>query len=83
MAEVCAECGASFASAAALMQHVRHGHGRNEMTVLAESGAAAGTAPILCGRCGERFSSPEALARHCAMPHARRSRVDWSAPAAP
>ena len=72
MAEERYQCGESFASAAALIEHARSAHHGAEPEIPMR-------APIdrfRCLLCGERFPTSEALARHAGKPHApvRRSR---------
>lgn len=82
MSDLCSECGASFASAAELVEHQRAHH----------TGPLAGpligpnrptSVRVACAICGARFSTPEALAAHNRRPHAPRSSVPspmWARP---
>jgi hypothetical protein len=74
MTEECAECGASFASAADLIEHMKTPHAPetapSETPNARESsegplGTGAQRAqPFVCGTCGATFATREALAAH-------------------
>ncbi len=76
MAEICPECGATFGSAADLVEHSRSDH-RESPAQLASPTEASGPIWLRCALCGARFRSPEALAEHNARPHPSRLPSRW------
>ena len=81
MAEECPDCGASFASAAALVTHVKATHHGGDAKASLEMNPEAKIAGLVCALCGARFSSREALAQHNLRPHYRGNRPTAPAPA--
>lgn len=74
MAEECADCGASFASAAELSLHMRRAHAGGDPKASLAMNPESRTLGLVCGLCGERFMSRDALARHNLGPHYRVQR---------
>jgi Zinc finger, C2H2 type len=68
MAEVCAECGKDFATAADLVEHVRAEHAQDS-TPRTSSGEVPDFEWHVCGLCGARFRDPRELAQHNLLPH--------------
>lgn len=71
MAELCADCGGTFASAADLVAHVKKAHGSirpDESMAMNPESANPG---LVCALCGVRFPTRESLARHNVRPHFR------------
>ena len=81
MAEECPDCGASFASAAELVTHVKAKHHGGDAKASLEMNPESTTPGLVCALCGARFSSREALAQHNLRPHYRGNRPTAPAPA--
>jgi uncharacterized C2H2 Zn-finger protein len=71
MAEECADCGASFASSAELVQHMKEAHPGGDPDASLAMNPESERAGLVCGLCGARFRSRAELARHNATPHGR------------
>ncbi len=69
MAEMCADCGASFGSPAELVSHVKKAHAGGDGAASLAMNPEASKPGLKCARCGEVFRTPEALAAHGARPH--------------
>jgi Zinc finger, C2H2 type len=70
VAEECADCGAYFASASDLMEHVREKHPGGDPAASLAQNPESHKAGFVCGLCGMRFRTPAALAKHNEQPHA-------------
>lgn len=82
MADMCPECGATFASAAELVTHQREQHAdatRSAQESL-EMNPASTTPGYECALCGARFRTPQELARHNLGPHANAGTARQSTP---
>ncbi|MGA7923264.1 MAG: C2H2-type zinc finger protein [Thermoplasmata archaeon] len=75
MAEVCSNCGGSFASVAELATHINETHAGGSATETLESNPAATTPGFKCGLCGKTFSTPPQLASHNLQPHPEPGRL--------
>jgi Zinc finger, C2H2 type len=62
-------CGAPFASAAELVDHMKTVHKDADPTSDVEMNPEAHTSGFLCGLCGRRFATAEDLADHNLHPH--------------
>jgi uncharacterized C2H2 Zn-finger protein len=71
MAEECADCGASFASPAELVQHMNTVHHGGDAKASLAMNPESRTPGLECGLCGARFATREALAAHNLRPHYR------------
>ena len=69
MAEECPDCGASFASSAGLVDHMKRAHTGGDPQASLAMNPEAGRAGLVCGLCGARFRTPQELARHNVTPH--------------
>jgi uncharacterized C2H2 Zn-finger protein len=69
MAEECADCGASFASMADLVQHMNEAHPGGDPSASLAMNPEAERAGLACGLCGARFRTRKELAAHNAMGH--------------
>lgn len=71
MAEMCPECGATFASAAELVTHQKeqHADANRSANESLEMNPAASTPGYECALCGARFLTPPELAQHNLRPH--------------
>jgi uncharacterized C2H2 Zn-finger protein len=69
MAEECADCGASFASSAELVQHMKEAHPGGDPDASLAMNPESDRAGLVCGLCGARFRTRKELARHNAIPH--------------
>ena len=68
MAEECSICGATFASAAELVEHVGHDHPAGEANAPVPA-TEEPSAALRCVFCRARFRSGEALADHLRIQH--------------
>jgi uncharacterized C2H2 Zn-finger protein len=71
MAEECADCGASFASSAELVQHMKEAHPGGDPKASLAMNPESEKAGLVCGLCGARFRTREELVRHNSTPHGR------------
>jgi hypothetical protein len=69
MSEFCSICGASLASAAALVEHMKTDHPNPGPDVRNDLNPEAHTPGLVCTLCGQRFPNAAALARHNLGPH--------------
>jgi uncharacterized C2H2 Zn-finger protein len=69
MAELCSQCGGSFASASELMAHMQKAHPNKDPKESLAMNPASRTPGYQCGLCGQTFSSAEELAAHDLKPH--------------
>jgi uncharacterized C2H2 Zn-finger protein len=69
MAEMCADCGASFGSAAELVKHMRTAHSGGDASASLAMNPEASNPGFKCARCGAVFATPELLAAHGLQPH--------------
>lgn len=76
MAEECADCGATFGSAAELVAHMKSAHAGGDATASMAMNPASETPTLTCGLCGRQFYSPEALAAHNLEPHEPTTRPE-------
>jgi Zinc finger, C2H2 type len=81
MAEVCADCGGYFASAAELTTHVKTAHGTVHPAESLATNPASETPGYTCGLCGHTFATPKELAAHDLKPHPEARRRPTSSPA--
>ena len=71
MAEECADCGASFSSAAELVRHVKASHHGGDPQASLAMNPESERAGLVCALCGRRFRDRQSLARHNLTPHYR------------
>ncbi|MCI4364789.1 MAG: C2H2-type zinc finger protein [Thermoplasmata archaeon] len=64
MGESCSVCGAPFGSAAALVEHMKSGHGHDTAAQTLDMNPESHTPGFVCGLCGTRFPTAMALADH-------------------
>jgi Zinc finger, C2H2 type len=64
MAEECADCGASFGSAAELVIHMKKSHEGGDPKASMEMNPESQIPGLECAACGQRFSTRESLAAH-------------------
>jgi hypothetical protein len=69
MSEECADCGASFATAAALVQHMKEQHGGGDAKASLAMNPESTKPGLVCALCGARFRRPGELAEHNLRPH--------------
>jgi C2H2 type zinc finger protein len=69
MAELCANCGDYFASAAALVTHTKKAHRWSDPDASLTLNPASQTPGVTCALCGRTFSTRERLAAHAQRPH--------------
>jgi hypothetical protein len=69
MAELCALCGASFASPSELLTHVRKSHPAADGSESLAMNPESRTWGYVCALCGRRFATPTELAAHDLRPH--------------
>jgi hypothetical protein len=75
VAELCANCGSTFASPAELVFHVKKKHRTvdpNESLAMNPESHQPG---LVCALCGDQFPNREALARHNVRPHFRSNQT--------
>jgi hypothetical protein len=78
MAEVCPDCGASFAGPTDLAEHVQKNHHGGNATESMAMNPATSAPGFACGICGRSFDTPQELAAHDLTPHTaprKRSRA--------
>jgi hypothetical protein len=69
MAEECADCGAPFANASELMEHMKEAHSGGDSKASMEMNPESHHAGLVCSLCGARFRTRAELARHNLSPH--------------
>lgn len=69
MSEMCAICGASEASAASLVEHMKTAHKHDDPASDVEMNPETHTPGLACALCGQRFATRAALASHNLRPH--------------
>jgi Zinc finger, C2H2 type/C2H2-type zinc finger len=69
MAELCSNCGGSFASPAALISHMKKAHAWGDPNASLTLNPASHTPGVTCALCGRSFSTPAQLAAHALQPH--------------
>ncbi|HEV2165856.1 MAG TPA: C2H2-type zinc finger protein [Thermoplasmata archaeon] len=74
MAEECADCGASFASPADLVAHMKKVHAGGDPKASLGMNPESRTPGLECSICGARFATAEALAAHNLKPHPSAAR---------
>lgn len=75
MAELCADCGASFGSPATLVTHMKTAHEGGDSAASLRMNPAASTPGFLCGLCGKSFATEQDLSRHNLLRPERRRRT--------
>ncbi|HTZ62050.1 MAG TPA: C2H2-type zinc finger protein [Thermoplasmata archaeon] len=75
MAEVCADCGASFGGPAELVRHMNTVHHGGDDVASLDMNPESHRAGLVCALCGKRFRSKEELRRHGLGPHYRARRA--------
>lgn len=83
MTEVCADCGASFASPAELVTHMQKEHRGGDAAKSLEMNPMSHVNDLECALCGRLFPTREALAAHNLEPHAKRPGARRRAAAGP
>ncbi len=69
MAEECADCRASFGSAAELVRHVKASHQGGDPQASLARNPESDRAGLVCALCGRRLQDRQSLARHNLTPH--------------
>jgi uncharacterized C2H2 Zn-finger protein len=81
VAELCPNCGGSFATPAELMVHVKKNHKWSSPMETLSMNPESDTPGLVCALCGARFPDRESLARHNIRPHMRSNRTARRNPA--
>lgn len=74
MAEICADCAASFGSPAELVRHMKTVHKGGDDRASLALNPESHRAGLVCALCGTRFGSKEELRRHGLSPHYKSNR---------
>jgi Zinc finger, C2H2 type/C2H2-type zinc finger len=75
MAEICPDCGGSYASPAELVVHMKADHKGGDAKASLDLNPSAHTPGFTCGLCGRTFARPEQLAAHSLHPHTAPQRI--------